>query len=119
MFTQTELHRLDRRLQTVEELTHLTGVILLAVGRLLAVTVVARVGAALLLLGALAVAVMLGRKLLEMQVERTPMHSRYAVVTVALAGWVLLSAPDTVVRDSLPLCYRQSGVSARKTPGTG
>jgi len=44
MFTQTELHGIDHHLRTVEEITHPTGVVVLAVGRLVAHTGVARVG---------------------------------------------------------------------------
>jgi len=43
MFTQTELHGIDHHLRTVE-ITHPTGVVVLAVGRLVAHTGVARVG---------------------------------------------------------------------------
>jgi len=96
MFTQTELHGIDHRLQPVEEVAHPAGVALLAVGRLADVGPVARVGAVCILVAALAFAVVLGRKLVEMQVEWTPMHSRYTVVVVALAGWALLSLPAWV-----------------------
>jgi cbb3-type cytochrome oxidase subunit 1 len=93
MFTQTDLHGIDTRLQTVEEWGHLAGVVLLAAGRLVDSAPVARLGGMLVLLAALAIATVLGRKLVEMQVEWTPMHSRYAVVVPALAAWAVLSLP--------------------------
>ncbi|ELZ44756.1 hypothetical protein C463_07367 [Halorubrum californiense DSM 19288] len=91
MFTQTELHGVDHRLRAVEEVGHPVGVVALAGGRLVGATALARVGAALILLAALGFAVVLARRLYEMRVERTPMHSRYAVV--ALAAWVATAAP--------------------------
>jgi len=93
MFTQTELHGIDHRLRAVEEVGHPLGVVLLAGGRLFEIVPVARVGGLLVVLAALAFATVLARKLLEMRVARTPMHTRYAVVAVALAGWALLAAP--------------------------
>jgi hypothetical protein len=44
-------------------------------------------------IAALAFATILFRKLYEMQVPRTPMHTRYAVAAVAMASWALLAAP--------------------------
>ncbi|WP_424016033.1 hypothetical protein ACOZ35_04815 [Halorubrum xinjiangense] len=93
MFTQTELHGIDHRLGAVEEVGHPVGVVALAAGRLVGATAVARVGAALILLAALGFAVVLARRLFEMRVERTPMHTRYAVVALALAAWVATAAP--------------------------
>ncbi|MFB6111748.1 MAG: hypothetical protein ABEJ35_04335 [Halobacteriaceae archaeon] len=102
MFTQTELHGLDGYLRRVEELGHPVGVVLLAGGRLLDGTTVAVVGAVLLLGAALALAAILGRKLLEMQVDRTPMHTRYAVVVPSLAGWALLTLPAWLTAPTAP-----------------
>jgi len=93
MFTQTELHGIDHRLRTVEEVGHPLGVVLLAGGRLFEVVPVARIGGLLLVIAALAFATILFRKLYEMQVPRTPMHTRYAVAAVAMASWALLAAP--------------------------
>jgi len=93
MFTQTELHGVDHHLRRVEELGHPVGVALLATGRLLDAVVVARVGGALVVLAALSVGVVLARRLHEMRVERTPMHTRYAVVAPALAAWAVLTLP--------------------------
>jgi len=93
MFTQTELHGVDHHFQSVEQLGHPAGVLLLAGGRLADSVALARVGAVLVLVAALAFALVLGRKLVEMQVEWTPMHSRYAVAVPALAAWALLSFP--------------------------
>jgi hypothetical protein len=105
MFTQTELHGVDHHLRAVEEGGHVVGVVLLAAGRLADAALVARVGGALVLLAALAFAVVLGRKLVEMRVEWTPMHSRYVVVVPALVLWALLSVPawlgDPTARDHL------------------
>ena len=92
-FTQTELHGIDHRLRAVEEVGHPVGVVALAGGRLVGATALARVGAALVLLAALAFAVVLARRLSEMRVERTPMHTRYAVVALALAAWAATAAP--------------------------
>jgi hypothetical protein len=92
MFTQTELHGVDHHLQSLEESGHMAGVLLLAGGRLADIELVAQTGAVLLLVSAVGFAAILGRKLAEMQVEWTPMHSRYTVVVPALVAWVLLSA---------------------------
>ena len=105
MFTQTELHGIDHRLRSVEELAHPTGVVVLAVGRLVGAATVARVGGLLLLLAASVFCLILARKLSEMQVERTPMHTRYAVAAGALASWVAVSTPawlaDPLTRTNL------------------
>jgi len=98
MFTQTELHGVDHRLRGIEELGHPVGVALLATGRLVDGALAARIGGALILVAALSFGVVLARKLFEMQVEWTPMHSRYAVVAPALVAWALLSVPAWVDR---------------------
>ena len=97
MFTQTELHGVDHRLQSFEEIGHPLGVVFLAVGRFADIVLVARIGAILLLVAALAFAFVLGHKLIEMHVEWTPMHSRYTVAVPALILWVLISAPAWIV----------------------
>ena len=96
MFTQTDLHGIDHHLQTLEELGHPAGVLLLAAGRLTNTSVAARVGGVLVLVGAVAVGLVLLRKLYEMQVEWTPMHSRYAVLGPALLLWGVTSLPAWV-----------------------
>ncbi|WP_324664369.1 hypothetical protein [Haloarcula sediminis] len=93
MFTQTELHGVDHSLQSVEALGHPVGVVLLAGGRLVGSAFLARVGALLVVAAALAMSAVLGRRLYEMQVDWEPMHTRYAVVAVALAAWALSSLP--------------------------
>ncbi|WP_247730772.1 hypothetical protein [Halovivax limisalsi] len=93
MFTQTELHGVDHHLRRIEEVGHPAGVVLLAGGRLVDASTVAIVGAVLLIASALCVSAILGRKLYEMQVDWTPMHTRYAIAAPALAAWALLSIP--------------------------
>ncbi|MEF8784270.1 MAG: hypothetical protein V5A39_04455 [Haloarculaceae archaeon] len=93
MFTQTELHRVDEILRRVEESGHPAGVALLAAGRFGGVASVAGIGAGLILVAALSVSVVLGRKLYEMRVDRAPMHTRYAVAVLSLPLWALLTAP--------------------------
>ena len=102
MFTQTELHGIDHHLQSVEEGGHLGGVVLLALGRLTDAVVVARIGAVLVLVAALAFAFVLGRKLFEMQVAWTPMHRRYTVAVPALAAWAVLSLPTWAADPTVP-----------------
>jgi hypothetical protein len=93
MFTQTELHRVDEILRRIEEGSHPVGVALLAAGRFGGVASVAGLGAGLILVAALSVSVVLGRKLYEMRVDRAPMHTRYAVAVLSLPLWALLTAP--------------------------
>ncbi|MES3516277.1 MAG: hypothetical protein PPP58_01300 [Natronomonas sp.] len=93
MFTQTDLDGLDRRLGAIEEIGHPIGVVTLAIGRLLESAPIARLGGLLVLVAALSFGFVFARKLVTMQVERTPMHTRYAVVAVSLLSWVVVSAP--------------------------
>jgi hypothetical protein len=93
MFTQTEIHGIDEYLQPIEEIGHPVGVVLLGVGRVLDAVLVAQVGAMLILAAALAFSTILGRKLYEMQVAWTPMHTRYAIVVPGLAAWALVTIP--------------------------
>ncbi|PHQ45335.1 hypothetical protein DJ68_13480 [Halorubrum sp. C3] len=102
MFTQTALRGIDHRLRAVEEVGHPVGVVGLAGGRLVGSTALARVGAALVLLAALGFAVVLARRLSEMRVERTPMHTRYAVVALALTAWVATAAPAWIRSPAAP-----------------
>lgn len=93
MFTQTELHGIDIPLRYLEEATYPTGVVLLSAGRLLDVALVGTLGGLFVLTGLTAFAVVLARKLYEMQVAWTPMHRRYAVVSPALVLWAALTLP--------------------------
>ncbi|MFB6205126.1 MAG: hypothetical protein ABEJ05_01160 [Haloglomus sp.] len=93
MFTQTELHGIDEYLRPVEEVGHPVGVVLLATGRFVDAVFVARIGAALVLAAALAFGTILARRLSEMQVDWTPMHTRYAVAVPGLLGWALVTIP--------------------------
>jgi hypothetical protein len=102
MFTRTELHGIDDYLRPVEAFGHPVGVVLLASGRLLDAVLVARFGAVLVLAAALAFSAILGRKLYEMQVAWTPMHTRYAVVAPALAAWALVSTPAWLQAPTAP-----------------
>ncbi|MFC7139794.1 hypothetical protein ACFQMA_08075 [Halosimplex aquaticum] len=102
MFTQTELHGIDEYLRPIEEVGHPLGVVLLATGRLLETVLVARVGAVLVLAAALAFSAILGRKLYEMQVAWTPMHTRYAIVVPGLASWALLTVPAWLPSPTAP-----------------
>jgi hypothetical protein len=52
------------------------------------------VGSILVVVAALAVGVVLARRLYEMRVPWTPMHRRYAVVALALLAWALLTIPS-------------------------
>jgi hypothetical protein len=93
MFTQTELHGIDHRLRTLEEIGHPVGVVVLSLGRLFEAVPIARVGGVLLLVAAMSFSIVLLRKLYEMRVERTPMHTRYLTVAVALWLWAVISIP--------------------------
>jgi hypothetical protein len=93
MFTQTELHAIDDHLRHVEEATHPLGVLLLATGRLAGWPVLERVGAVGVLVGALAVAMVISRKLLESRVAVGPLQRRYGVAMLALAAWAVTAAP--------------------------
>ena len=102
MFTQTELHGIDHRLRAMEELGHPIGVVALAAGRVMEWGMVARVGGLLVLLAALAFGTVLARKLYEMQVERTPMHTRYFVVWAALIVWAVSAVPAWATTPTAP-----------------
>ena len=93
MFTQSDLDALDHRLRRVESVTHPVGVLALAAGRLADAVVVARVGGALVVLGALAFAVVLARRLWHARVQPGALQRRYAVAALALAAWAVLTAP--------------------------
>ena len=111
MFTQTDLHGVDHHCRRIESYGYPAGVLALAVGRLVGLGALARVGGALVLLGVAGFSILLARRLIETRVDWTPMLSRYAVVAVAMAGWSLLSAPAWLT-DPLALAHRFGG------PGT-
>ncbi len=93
MFTQTRLHGIDTYLARIEEVSYPVGVVALAGGRLFGQSSLARVGAVLIALGMLSFAIVLARRLVETQVPRTPMLSRYAIVAVSLALWAVATLP--------------------------
>ena len=93
MFTQTDLSRVDGWLQRTELLVYPAGVLALAAGRLGGNAPLARIGGLGVVVGLLAVAIIVGHKLLETQVAWTPMLSRYGVVVVAVVAWAVLTAP--------------------------
>jgi len=98
MFTQTDLHGADHYLQRFEMVGYPFGVIALATGRLLGYEPLAVGGGVLVLGGLAAMSVILARRLYEAQVPWTPMLSRYVVVSVAMAAWVLLAVPAWIGR---------------------
>jgi len=102
MFTQTELHGVDEYLRPVEEVGHPIGVVLLASGRLLDSVLISRMGAVLVLGAAFAFGTILARKLYEMRVEWTPMHTRYTIVVPGLLGWALVTVPAWVRDPNAP-----------------
>ncbi|MFB6102640.1 MAG: hypothetical protein ABEJ73_08755 [Haloplanus sp.] len=93
MFGQTELDGVDRTLQRVETVVYPLGVVGLAAGRLVASALLARVGAVLLLGGALAFVVILVRRLRDARAERTPMIVRYALLAPVVLLWALAALP--------------------------
>jgi hypothetical protein len=97
MFTQTELHGVDEWLRDGQQVAFPGGVLALAAGRLLTLEPLALAGGLLVTASLAGFAVVLARRLLETQVERTPMLSRYAVVAASLllwAGWTSLAWID-------------------------
>jgi len=102
MFTQSELHGVDRHLRRVETVGYPVGVVVLAAGRLVGAPAVGRVGALLVLAGAVAMGVILARRLLETAVGWTPMLRRYAVAAGALVAWAALSLPAWVADPLAP-----------------
>jgi hypothetical protein len=96
MFTQTELHGVDRYLRGLKEVAYPVSVVALAGGRLLREPPLARVGGVLAVASVLAVAAILARRLVETSVEWTPMLSRYAVAAGAMAAWGVLTLPAWV-----------------------
>jgi hypothetical protein len=102
MFTQSELHGVDRPLQRFEMAAYPLGVVLLATGRLLGRVWLARAGAALVLAALFGFGLVVLRRLVETKADWNPMLSRYAVAAVALPLWVLASAPAWLARPLSP-----------------
>ncbi|MFW6153574.1 MAG: hypothetical protein ACOC42_04365, partial [Halobacteriota archaeon] len=96
MFTQTSLRAGDRRLAIIEEVCYPSGVVLLAAGRFLDAGGIARIGGVLLVIGLVAFAAVMGRKLLKTRVPWTPMHRRYSVGVSSLLLWGSLTLPAWV-----------------------
>jgi hypothetical protein len=93
MFTQSDLHGVDRPLARFESAGYPAGVVLLAGGRFGDVRVAAAVGGVLVAASLLAFSAILGRRLYATQVDWTPMLSRYAVLAAAMALWGALAIP--------------------------
>ncbi len=102
MFTQTDLDRADRLLQRAETVAYPAGVLALAAGRLVDASGLARVGGVLVVGGLAAGFLVVGRKLVESRVPRTPMRSRYAVVVVAALAWAALTLPAWLAAPTAP-----------------
>ncbi|WP_435365944.1 hypothetical protein [Haloarchaeobius sp. DYHT-AS-18] len=109
MFAGTSLDERDQRFQRVETAVYPLGVGVLAAGRLLDSSPVARLGGALVLVGVAAFTVVLGRVLRRRTVETTPTLARYGVVAVALACWVVLTVPAWVGGDPTAATARYGG----------
>ena len=93
MFTQAERDALQDRLETLEWATFPTGLALLVVGRGLGLELLAAVGALGVLVGLLAAALALVRRLATATVDASPMTDRYWLVAAALLAWIALAAP--------------------------
>ncbi|MFB6360976.1 MAG: hypothetical protein ABEH59_06600, partial [Halobacteriales archaeon] len=89
MFTQTDLHGIDLSLRRLERLALPVGVVALALGRLLGLELIGRVGGLCVAGSLLGFSVILARRLYETQVPWTPMLSRYVVVAGSIALWSL------------------------------
>ncbi|MFB6118032.1 hypothetical protein [Halosegnis sp.] len=92
MFTGASDDALDARLRRLETVAYPLGVGLLTIGRLVAVTAVARAGGLLLLCGLTAAVGTLARHVAT-AAERSPMVARYAVAAVALLAWAVTTLP--------------------------
>ena len=92
------LDRHARALCRVEEATLPLGVLLLAVGRGVALPVVAAVGGALVVGGVLVTGVVLLRTVRSGRTESTPTANRYVITAVALPLWAVLAGPTLVTR---------------------
>jgi hypothetical protein len=102
MFTQSDLDALDHRSRVVESVAHPVGVLALAAGRLVDAVVVAGVGGALVVLGALAFAVVFARRLWHARVEPGALQRRYAVAAFALAAWAAVTTPAWLADPTAP-----------------
>ena len=93
MFTQTDRDGRQRRLETVEWATFPTGLALLVVGRGLGLEALATIGGLGVLVGLLATALALVRRLATSSVDASPMTNRYWLVAVSLVAWIALTLP--------------------------
>ncbi len=93
MFTQTELRGIDTTLQRIETAAYPVGVLLLAGGRLVDLRIAAIVGGVLVTTSLLVVAGILARRLVETQVDWTPMLTRYAVLVAGIVLWSAVTLP--------------------------
>lgn len=93
MFTQTELHRYEVRLQNLETVGYPIGVGMLALGRLLEIRMIGQLGGILVVGGIAAMGLILARRLVESQVSSTPMLTRYAVVAGSALVWSAVTLP--------------------------
>jgi len=100
MFTQSDLHGVDRPLRRFEAVGYPVGVVALAIARLADVRLLGVVGGLLIVATTVGFSVILARRLAEATVDWTPMLSRYAVVAPSMAAWAVLTAPAWV-RDPL------------------
>lgn len=98
MFTQTELSRLERRVQSIEDLLYPIGVLSMAGGRLVGHRYLATIGAMLVAGSVFAVGLVLTRRLIASRVPWSPMLVRYAVAAPAMLVWALLAVPAWIAR---------------------
>lgn len=89
MFTQTDLGPIESRFQRAETVAYPLGVAALALGRLVSVDPLARVGGVVVALSVLGMAAVIANKLRETRVEWTPMLTRYGLGAAGLAAWAL------------------------------
>jgi hypothetical protein len=94
MLTGHTTGRVDAACRRLETATYPAGVALLATGRLVGDPLVAGVGVAGLLVGLAALAVALAHTLRVSTAGSTAVRARYWLATVALAGWLALTAPS-------------------------
>ncbi|MFC7020562.1 MULTISPECIES: hypothetical protein [Haloarcula] len=92
MFTQAPDWGPERALLRAETVGYPVGVVLLAVGRLVGLAHLARLGGLLVAAGLGVVGVVLASRLVRGPVEWSPMLTRYAVVALSLLVWAPLAA---------------------------
>ncbi|AGB39978.1 heme-copper oxidase family protein [Natronococcus occultus] len=102
MFTQTESDPLYRGLETVEQATFPLGLVLLALGRGADSATIATVGGVGVLVGLLAIALLLVRRLAASSTDASPMTDRYWIVAAALFAWIGLATPAWLLDSTGP-----------------